>query len=174
MHAATKKIIAYRNAEAATQVFGSSLTKKASHSVSRVTNSTSEVAAKESAKQEHSTPKGGQGLRKEQNPDSAKKSSDDMGTDGRLAVGTKVEMLFADGIWYQGTIERYNPRSGRYTIEFPDGDVQTARLPDKDVRILCASSFEPLGEVSKAIGNQGQQALKSGSAMTSLPGMKGH
>ena len=102
----------------------------------------------EPAKEEHSTHKGGQGLRKEQHTDSGKKSTVE-GTNGRLAVGTKVEMLFADGIWYQGTIERYNPRSGRYTIEFPDGDVQTARLPDKDVRVLGESIVESQGKAVK-------------------------
>jgi hypothetical protein len=53
-----------------------------------------------------------------------------------LAIGTSVEMLFGDGVWYEGVIQRFSARSGVYTIVFPDGDVQTAKLPDKDVRVV--------------------------------------
>jgi hypothetical protein len=53
-----------------------------------------------------------------------------------LPIGTTVEMLFGDGVWYEGVIQRFSARSGLYTIVFPDGDVQTAKLPDKDVRVL--------------------------------------
>jgi hypothetical protein len=80
------------------------------------------------------TPKSGQ--KEPRRPDSSSKvESDDIAPEC-LAIGTPVEMLFGDGVWYKGTIQRFSARSGVYTIVFPDGDVQTAKLPDSDVRVL--------------------------------------
>jgi hypothetical protein len=67
-----------------------------------------------------------------------------------LAIGTPVEMLFGDGVWYEGTIQRFSARSGVYTIVFPDGDVQTAKLPDSDVRVLGQSRGKSGGAAAKS------------------------
>ena len=66
-------------------------------------------------------------------------------------------MLFSDGVWYEGMIEKYSARSDRYTIKFPDGDVQTAKLPDKDVRIVGMSAVTaPVSVASASHGESGR------------------
>ena len=46
------------------------------------------------------------------------------GQSGILPEGTVVKMLYDDGVWYSGWIEKYCGHTGRYVVSFPDGDVQ--------------------------------------------------
>ena len=51
------------------------------------------------------------------------------------ALGTTVRMLFDDGVWYSGTVTKFDLRSKHYTVEFEDGDLQETKIPDKDVEV---------------------------------------
>jgi hypothetical protein len=53
------------------------------------------------------------------------------------AVGTLVKMLFDDGVWYPGTVVKFDARSKKYTIEFEDGEVQETKIPDKVGHHFC-------------------------------------
>ena len=43
-------------------------------------------------------------------------------------VGTKVQMLF-DDVWYNGVITHFHARSKKYSVQFPDGDIQHTLIP---------------------------------------------
>jgi hypothetical protein len=51
-------------------------------------------------------------------------------------LGTQVRMLFDDGVWYAGTVTKFDARSKKYTIEFDDGEVQETKIPDDDVQLV--------------------------------------
>ena len=57
------------------------------------------------------------------------------------AVGTLVKMLFDDGVWYPGTVVKFDARSKKYTIEFEDGEVQETKIPDKVGYHFCLCSI---------------------------------
>jgi hypothetical protein len=46
-----------------------------------------------------------------------------------IGVGALVRMLFDDGIWYPGTITKFNAKTKKYTVEFDDGEVQETKIP---------------------------------------------
>lgn len=76
----------------------------------------------------------------------AKDRSGEPGAGVILAEGTVVRMLYDDGIWYSGWIEKYCGDTGRYVVSFPDGDVQvsggTAADRTARARARAAPSFD--------------------------------
>ena len=54
-------------------------------------------------------------------------------------IGSLVEVLFADGNWYPGTVESRN-ESGTLHIKFDDGDQQDVDANDPEIRIIPAPS----------------------------------
>ena len=62
-----------------------------------------------------------------------------------LAEGTVVMMLYDDGEWYSGWIEKFCSGSGLYVVSFPDGDVQQTRIPDKDVKVVSSQTATSRG-----------------------------
>eukprot|EP00961_Rhodomonas_salina_P234482 3169136-Rhodomonas_salina.1 len=61
------------------------------------------------------------------------------GTGEDIEVGTMVKMLFDDGKWYKGTIDKYLKSKNLYTVVFSDGDRQNTKIPADDVQVLTAS-----------------------------------
>ena len=54
-------------------------------------------------------------------------------------IGSLVEVLFADGNWYPGTVESRD-ESGKLHIKFDDDDEQDVDANDPEVRIILAPS----------------------------------
>ena len=57
------------------------------------------------------------------------------------AVGSRVCMLFDDGVWYPGHVTRFDSRNRTrpYTIEFEDGDVRSMPIPHPHVSLTPAA-----------------------------------
>ena len=63
-------------------------------------------------------------------------AADNLKSGQEYALGTKVRMLFDDGVWYPGTLVKFDGRSQKYAVEFEDGDTQETKIPDKDVEVV--------------------------------------
>ncbi|KAJ1465327.1 hypothetical protein T484DRAFT_1865237 [Baffinella frigidus] len=55
---------------------------------------------------------------------------------GEIEIGTEISVLVEGGKWYNGVVEKGSKIEGKYTVLFSDGDRQTIRIPDPDVKIL--------------------------------------
>jgi NACalpha-BTF3-like transcription factor len=67
------------------------------------------------------------------------------------ALGTQVRMLFDDGVWYSGTVTKFDLRSKHYTVEFEDGDLQETKIPDKDVEVVQRQVHAASAGAGKAV-----------------------
>ena len=156
---AARKVIAYRSSKS--QNAQSSARQKGANSGQQAA---SESGTPSSKKPQASTPKAAaQSLARDQGAELASPMDGADGEKTSVPLGTKVEVLFSDGKWYEGTIEKYTARSDRYTIKFPDGDVQTAKLPDKDVRLVgkVLSLSDVLASPSPGDSSRGKKQLSS-------------
>ena len=73
-----------------------------------------------------------------------------LGGGGRVEfkVGSDVEMLFSDGVWYRGWISKWlgggkKDKSKVAVIDFEDGDRQKVELPHPEVRPLQPENKDP-------------------------------
>ena len=52
------------------------------------------------------------------------------------ALGTRVRMLFDDGIWWAGVLTKFHARSQTYVVTFEDGSVEETSIPDEDLQLV--------------------------------------
>ena len=57
-------------------------------------------------------------------------------------IGTPVRVLFEDGLWYLGWVTDFKTETGKYVVEFEDGDEMDLRIPDKDVEVVSKEDLE--------------------------------
>ena len=77
--------------------------------------------------------------------------------------GTQVRMIFDDGKWYKGVIEKYYPSRDNYRITFPDGDSQVSKVPGKD----CELVGKPKKAATPAGGGKDKGAAKQETSASS-------
>jgi len=70
-------------------------------------------------------------------PSGRKKTNKGGPHNAQFPNGTRVEVSFDDGLWYQGEVVGYKEETGEYLLYFPeDGDDLTIKIPDDDVKLL--------------------------------------
>jgi len=80
---------------------------------------------------------------------------------GEWEEGMEVEMYFSDGMWYRGRVTSLEDKVA--VIDFEDGDRQTVRLPDPDVRPVRALGSSYMQSKEEEKETEEEEKMKCGS-----------